>query len=269
MKKVLECDHKKIAVFILALCIISLIPLLYLSGYVHATGDDYGYGTLTHSVWLDTHSVWQTLKAAAQTSVKYWYSWQGTWFTIFLMSLQPEVFTPNGYWIVPWIMLGINIFCTSLLTYYFMVTKIGLSRATWGCVDALLLFSAIQYFPSTKSGIFWWNGAVHYIVPYCLAMLAIWSFFRFSDTKGKRYIVTACICMFCLGGSSYLALLLAFIVLVYLLICEGKKKKSLFWLLIPAAIEMAGLAVSFMSPGNKTRGRRIRNSWGIDCWDNF
>lgn len=253
-KKIVAIDQKKIMWILLAVFALSLIPLLYLSGYVHASGDDYGYGAETHRIWLETHSLFQTLKRAGQTSMDYYYGWQGTWFTIFLMALQPEVFSPDGYWIVPWVMLGINIFSTSLFTYYFLVKRLKLSKALWGCVDILLLFSMIQFIPRTKSAIYWWNGTVHYIVPYCLAMIAVYAMFRFSDTGKKRFLILTCISMFCLGGSSYLAPLFALIVLFYLLIFMGRKRKYLFWLLLPAAIETAGLIISFLAPGNKRRG---------------
>lgn len=254
LRKIAECDHKVIAVCLVAAFVVSLIPVLYLSGYVHATGDDYGYGARTHAVWLESRSLWQTLKTAADTSEYYWYGWQGTWFTIFLMALQPEVFSSSGYWIVPWLMLGINILATSLLLHYLMVKRMRLPAATWLCADALLLLSMIQFMPSTKSGIFWYNGAAHYIVPYSIAMIAVYAFFRFEDTKGRRFLILSCVCMFCLGGSSYLAPLFALIVLAYLLLFRGRREKYLYWLVLPGAIELAGLCVSFLSPGNKKRG---------------
>lgn len=253
-KRCINLEQKKMVWIFLTVFVLGLVPLLYLSGYVHASGDDYGYGTETHSVWLATHSVFQTLKAALHTSVAYYYGWQGTWFTIFLMALQPEVFSPNGYWVVPWVMLGINILSTSLLTHYFLVRRLQLPKATWGCVNILLLSASIQFIPRTKSAIFWWNGAVHYIVPYSLAMVAVYAMFRFYDTQKKKFLVLCGICMFCLGGSSYLAPLFVLIILFYLLIFAGRKRAYLFWLLLPAGLEMAGLIVSFLAPGNKRRG---------------
>ena len=124
--------------------IIGLIPILYLSGYVHATGDDYGYGYRAREAWLSSRSVWETLKAAGNTVAAYWNGWQGTWFTIFLMALQPEVFWNNGYWIVPWIMLGITILTTSVLTHYILLEKMHLGRSTWICADILVLTAMIQ-----------------------------------------------------------------------------------------------------------------------------
>lgn len=253
-KKMLGVDQKKIMFILIAAFVVSLLPLLYLSGYVHASGDDYGYGAETHWIWLQTHSVFETVKRAAYTSKLYYYGWQGTWFTIFLMALQPEVFSPDGYWIVPWLMLGINILATSLVTWYFLVKRLQLGKVTWGCVNSLFLLAMIQFFPHTKSAIFWWNGTVHYIVPYCLAMVAVYAMFRFSDTGKKRFLFLTCLTMFCLGGSSYLAPLFALIVLFYLLLFEGMKKRHLFWLLLPAMIEGAGLVISMLAPGNKRRG---------------
>ncbi len=254
IKRILLTDQKKIAEILIVFFIIGLIPILYLSGYVHATGDDYGYGYRAREVWSSSHSIWQTLKAAGNTVSAYWNGWQGTWFTIFLMALQPEVFWDNGYWIVPWIMLGITISTTSVLTHYIIREKMHLGRTTWICADILVLTAMIQYFPSTKSGIFWYNGCVHYIVPYGLAMLAVWACGKFIDTARKRYWILALICMIFLGGASYLAPLFVFIILFYLLIFGGRKKRHIFWLLIPAGAELCGLVVSYLAPGNQVRG---------------
>ena len=254
MKRNVNIHTKKIAIFTGIVFLVSLIPILYLSGYVHATGDDYGYGARTHQMWLSTHSVLQVLKAAGQTVQHYWIGWQGTWFTIFLMSLQPEVFWDNGYWIVPWIMLALTIFSTLYLTEYVMVQKLRLPKATWISCTLILLLAMIQYFPSTKSGIFWYNGTAHYIIPYSMALVAIRCCWSFADRKRKKDWIAAFICMALLGGASYLAPLLVLIAVAYLILCEWKTKKHVFYLCIPVAAELAGLIVSYLAPGNKSRG---------------
>lgn len=246
--------HKILSCFVLLGFLISLIPIFYLCGYVHASGDDYHYGTLPHAAWLDTHSLWETFKAAGQTVINFWYGWQGTWFTMFLMSLQPEVFSPNAYWIVPIVMVFINVYATSLLTRYLLVKRLGMDKNSWRLLNALLLIAMLQFFPRVKSGIFWWNGCVHYIVPWALALLAIYGFFGYIDSKKAGYWWLSLVCMFCLGGSSYLAALLAPIILVYLLLIYGKNRKYSWYLLIPLAVEMVGLVISFIAPGNSVRG---------------
>lgn len=246
--------HKLLSCLVIVAFLLSLIPVFYLCGYVHASGDDYHYGTLPHAAWLDTHSLWETLKAAGQTVINFWHGWQGTWFTMFLMSLQPEVFSPNAYWIVPIVMICINVFATSLLTRYLLVKRIGMDKSSWCLLNVLMMIAMFQFFPRVKSAIFWWNGAVHYIVPWVLAMLAIYGFFGYIDKKKAGYWWLAFLSLFCLGGSSYLAALLAPIILVYLLIIYGKSKKHSWWLVIPLAVEMIGLVISFIAPGNSVRG---------------
>lgn len=233
---------------------VSLVPVFYLAGYVHATGDDYHYGAMAHWAWVDTHSLWKTLQASVANTRAFWHGWQGTWFTIFLMGLQPEVFSPDAYGIVPFFMTGLNIVCTSLLTRYCLVRKLGMSSGAWAVVNFTILFVSLQFFPSTKSGIFWWNGTVHYIVPYCLAMLAILYFMRYMESGWKRYWAGAFLCMAALGGCSYLAALLAPIILIALLWVYGRKCTRAFWLLVPLAAEAVGLIASILSPGNVIRG---------------
>lgn len=233
---------------------LSIIPVLYLARYVHATGDDYGYGMLTHAAWLDTHSLWEVLRASFHTISKYYGGWQGTWFSIFLFSIQPEVFSPKAYWIVPFLMLFFTVVGTTLPLYYFLVKKLGFSKSSFIIIDCAILFIMIQFFPSTKSGIFWYNGAAHYIIPYSLAMLSIYFFIRYIDSYGRKFFIGSILCMTLLGGGSYLAALLAPIVLILLLIRYGKKRHGSFCLLFPLGLELIGLAISFMAPGNKVRG---------------
>ena len=248
-------NSKKIfALLVIAAFILSLVPVFYLAGYVHATGDDYHYGAMAHHAWQDTRSLVKTLQASADNTRAFWGGWQGTWFTIFFMGLQPEVFSPHAYWIVPIIMVGLNVLCTSLLSWYCLVKKAGLNVWAWIVVNFTVLFAALQFFPSTKSGIFWWNGTTHYIIPYCLALLAILCFMKFIGTYQKRYWAGAFFCMAALGGCSYLAALLAPVILIALLAVYGKRRKKAFWLLLPLAAEGVGLVISMLSPGNAIRG---------------
>ena len=66
--------------------ILSLFPILALSGVDRASGDDWSFGLLTHLAWVDTQSLWQVLRAAFASVKKYYFSWQGTWFSVFLFS---------------------------------------------------------------------------------------------------------------------------------------------------------------------------------------
>lgn len=249
-----DSEKQPLSVVSLIVFVVSLLPLLYMCKYVHASGDDYGYGAWTHAAWLDTHSLIEVFKAACRTVEHYYIGWQGTWSSVFLFTLQPEVFSPNSYWIVPIIMIGLTISGTSLLVHYLLVNKLGFSKKVFTTIDCCLLFSMLQFIPKTKSAIFWFNGTAHYIIPYFCAVISIYCFFKFIDTYKFRYWLIALICMFMLGGASYLAALLAPIILIYLLIIYGKKRRISLFLLIPLGVEAIGLLISMKAPGNAIRG---------------
>lgn len=253
MKRKIQWE-KWITVICILAFLASLAPVLYLADYVHATGDDFGYGTLTHAAWMDTHSLLEVFRAALKTIGNYYRGWQGTWFSVFLFTLQPEVFSPDAYWIVPFLMIGLTVAGVSLAGYYFLVHKAGFSRTGFLALDFLALFILIQFVPSTKSAIFWYNGSAHYVIPFFLALAAVTVSGLYMDTGKKRFLILSFLCMTCLGGASYLAALLAPIVIAFLWIMYGRKNRRSLWLLIPVAAEMVGLVVSLLAPGNRVRG---------------
>ena len=257
IEKIWKNNEKKIAGILLMILIVSSIPVLRLSFYNFAAGDDFSFGEFTRAAWVESHSLIEVAKAMVYKVQTIWQSWQGTWFTVALMSLQPEVFSRDGYWITTWILVTVIIATTFLLTHYFLVKRLQMQRSAWISISSLLLLAMIQFFPNIQSALFWWNGGMHYIIPYGLALIGVYVLFSFLDTGKKRYLVLLSVCAFCLGGSSYLAPLALLILVFYLFIYalySKKLSKQWFWLIVPIVIELCGLVISMISPGNKVRG---------------
>ncbi len=250
----------RILILLALLFIVSLLPLLGLSTINHATGDDLGYGRLTHEAWIRTHSPGEVMKAAARTVKIYYGGWQGTWMTVFLFSLQPEIFSPGAYVVVPFLMLALWLGSTGVLSHYLLVRKAGFSPIKFGILYLLFITAGIQFVPSTKSSIFWYNGTVHYIIPYAIALLGINFYFCFTDRKkgfGTGSYAALSACLLLLGGGNYQAALLAPAVMVLSALCMWKDKKKrgrILACIFPLLLEMAGLVVSIKAPGNKVRG---------------
>lgn len=264
-------DVKKIGIMLLVLFVISMIPIWYVGLFNHATGDDFWYGVHTYHAWTDTHSIIEVIKGAVLTVKEFYYSWQGTWFTIFLFALQPETFSPNGYIIVVFLSTILLIWAVSYVIYEFMVKDLQLSKGMFFITDSILLFLIFQYMPRTTSEIYWYNGIAHYVIPLFLAMMAIVHMKRYFVSKGKRNFGITFICMTALGGSSYLAALLVVMVLVLLYAMSVFPQfpitftKRNFWMLIPFASEILGLVVSMSSPGNEIRSEEFEISikWAV------
>ncbi|MDE6405604.1 MAG: hypothetical protein K2M20_08135 [Lachnospiraceae bacterium] len=234
--------------------ILSLFPILALSGVDRASGDDWSFGLLTHLAWVDTRSLWQVLRAAFASVKKYYFSWQGTWFSVFLFSLQPEVFSHDAYWIVPVLMTGLLTGGVSDFLYCLLVRLLHISKQDFLLLDAILLLVLIQFVPYQTSAIFWYNGAAHYTVPFALVMFAGARFVRYALDFRKRDLALASLWMTLLGGTNYLTAIFGFGLFFLLTVLFFRRDRRVLFMLIPMALETAGLLVSALAPGNAVRG---------------
>lgn len=120
----------------------------------------------------------------------------------------------------------------------------------------VFLIIEIEWIPSTKSALFWFNGAMHYLLPYAFCLWAVVLIMRFAEDYKLRYLVGGTVLMSLLGGSNYQAalfvLITAFYLGIYDLVC--KRNKKIFLLGIPVGLELVGLFISMKAPGNKARG---------------
>ena len=233
---------------------ISLLPLLKVSFYDRATGDDYGYGAVTRQALLKTHSASAVIGAACGQVKDFWYSYQGTWFSVFIFAFQPEVFSLKAYWIVAWIALALTISSVSVFLYTVLVRVMGWPVGNFVIVDCASLFVMIQFVFSPRSAIFWYNGVAHYIVPFALALFSMNCFIRFIQTERNRYVVTSAVMMALLGGMSYLSAFMAPLFLLLVWIMSYRRGRYVWKLGIPMALECTGLIISAAAPGNANRG---------------
>lgn len=250
--------HDKLTCWILGIILVlSLIPVFIISGYDAAAGDDYNFGASSHLIFLQTGSVLAAIKAAWQTSVSTWYSWQGTWFDCFVFCLHPEVFSDSAYVIVPYIFLTLHIIGFLTFAHHFLKVRWQIEGLYWLQVGLLFLIFEFQLMPSPKNGIFWWVGCVHYIMPLFMALIGIVLGDRFLLTHRIRDLAGLFLVSALMGGATYPAALLLPIAIFLIWLAEfvlgGKRDKKDFLLLIPFAALMVGLVISAIAPGNANR----------------
>ncbi len=246
----------KIAVFMGIIFLVSLLPVCYLSFVNRASGDDLGYGTYTRIAWMGTHSLIAVGKAIKRTIVQFYYGWQGTWFSIFLFTLQPEVFSDRAYVIVTFLMLFLWTGSTILLFREVLVRRCGFEKGNFWLITILFMMISIQYIPSTKSSIFWFNGCAHYLIPFAMCQLLFYFLLRYGDSFKTKYFIAILIIMTLLGGANYQAALFALVISIYsgIAVWITRRNKKVFLLIVPVFTEMIGLMISMKAPGNKVRG---------------
>lgn len=261
LKKIYNCiekilSTKNLSLMALALFVLLLLPICYLSFVNRASGDDYGYGTYTRAAWLASHSLIEVAKAMGRTIVDYYDGWQGTWFSIAVFALQPEVFSDKAYVIVVFLMLFLWIGSTALLFHQILRKEWGFDRWSYLLISLVYLIISIQFVPTPRPAIFWFNGCAHYLLPFAMGQMVIWLLLKYSKEYRMKYLVWITILATLLGGSNYQAALFALIVIAYAGIAgwlQTKDRKG-FLLAIPMVLEAIGLVISMKAPGNKVRG---------------
>lgn len=252
-----------------------MLPLCYLSFVNRASGDDYGYGVFTRAAWVSSHSLIQVFKASIQTIRSLYYSWQGTWFSIFVFSLQPEVFSSHAYVITAFLMIILLVGSSVLLFKHIFMKRLGFDK--WSFILVLLLYLAltVEFIPGIKSAFFWYNGTVHYMLPFAMCQLLALLLMKYTETYKIRYFIGITVLMTLLGGSNYQASLFALIAAFYAGISvylPGKEKdirkrdKRVFALIIPVLLEAVGLIISMKAPGNNVRAG---GNFGFSVSDGF
>ena len=207
---------------------------------------------------------WSVLRAACEQVRESYQIWQGTYSAIFLFSLQPAVFGSQYYFITTWILLFGILFSTVRIVCVLLHDCLGKSRALSWSVAAILFLLMIQFMPSKADGLFWFNGAVYYLLFQAgmLCFLADGILFL-RDGKNSR-LVRMGILGILLGGGNYVTALLTLEFSVFgLVYAAWKEQKRLLPLGIPVLLLAVGLAVNVLAPGNAIRMAEESQGLGI------
>ena len=163
--------------------LLSLIPILAVARYDCASGDDYGFGAAAHQAFVRTGSVAAAVQADVHHVGEVYEIWQGTWLSCFLFGLHPEVFHYHAYVIVPWIMLLVLSAGVLIFVHHFLTVRFGFSGSLSLTAAMILLISMVQLVPDRRFAYFWWNGSIHYTVPFTLALRL------FGNIHGEETVV--------------------------------------------------------------------------------
>ena len=251
---------KWVAGISLGLYILSLLPILYLSFFSYATGDDLGKGWRAHRVFVERRGILAFVQAVSEEMHAEYMGREGTWFSNMVLAVPPNVFHERLYTITAWI----SVISLMAGTFYFLklvIEKIlGLSRNVTISLLSLVCFVSIQYIPYIRGGVFWYTGVMHYQAPYCFALISIYLLYVWL-TEGKRSTLAGLfLCMFYIGGSHYQAMVISFFLYFILLVAfwfinrENKaSNKPVVWAVGPLLVGIIGFIVCALAPGNNVR----------------
>jgi len=249
---------KGIAIIFTGIFLLSLLPIFRIAYYAHPFADDFTYGLHAHQTFEATKSIIQTMIVAAQTAKDTYFTWQGTFSSVFLMALNPAVFQESIYWITPFLILGmlclgILIFLRVLLTEVFSFDK-----WTSYIFSLLVLTASIQNFYWPAQGIYWYNSSIHYTFMYgsMLLMLAI-QIHSFFIVKTWRFVVamfaSTFLAILCGGGNFPVSMVCVLLNCCVFLYGVFTRKRRVLWTLIPITINVIAFFANILAPGNTVR----------------
>lgn len=249
---------RKMAVCAAVLFVLSVIPLLLLGRYNVMCIDDYNYGMRVHDTWTATGSLRQSIQTAVTQTKDFFVDWQGTYVSCFLMAVCPMNFRYEAAFIVPVIMIGMFSISTFLFGRQILIKWLGSDGQRASFVMFLLLFMFYQIMEAPFEGIYWYNGATHYVLMESLLFLMLTLVSGILWAEEKKGMIFRCIPAVLLGiivgGGNLVTALQAEIVLVFLLIfaCVTKRKKA-FYVLLPFLAFTTGFLCNILAPGNAAR----------------
>ena len=94
----LRLSRRALAGLMMALFMLSLVPLLAVALYNYPADDDFEFVLPAAAAWINTSSLWETVKAIAQKTFEKYMTWQGDFFSTFLFAITP---TPHGQCATP------------------------------------------------------------------------------------------------------------------------------------------------------------------------
>lgn len=248
------------AVFLaMGLLILSFVPLLWLGKYNVMCIDDYDYGRRVHDVWQATGSFTASVQEAWRQNMDFYQEWQGTYISCFLMGMCPMNFNYHAAWVVPILMVGMFASSSFVLERHILIKWLGYEKEGAALSVALLLFVFYQVMEAPFEGIYWYNGATHYVL-----MQSVWFFVLtlvsgslWAEKKGRAYVccAAAAVLAVIVGGGNLVTGLQAEIIMTFL-VCYAffQKKDRIACVIIPFLTGSVGFLVNVLAPGNGKRG---------------
>lgn len=254
---------------VIAVTVLAAIPLLALARYSHPSADDYYYASQTYRVWTETHSVLKVLKAAADTSMNFYASWQGLYASAFIQALEPGIFGESCYGLSGMAVLAALYAADIFFAVRILHGKLGAGRLESVAAGCVLAFLMTQWMPSVAQGIYWFNGAANYTLFFCVLLVFVCAVLALADEmprkKAAAKTAAACVLALLLAGGNHVTVFGGILFTAGCIVWGALKKRRPFvWKCLPVILcLLAGFAVNLLSPGTAVRRAEFTDTPGI------
>lgn len=263
-------DTKVVAIFAMLALAFLLIPLLRISVYSVPWYDDYNYGKFAKNFLeqeASLKSLWDGLIYCVKTQ---WYAWQGTYSSIFFMTLMPGVWGEDKYF------LGSLFLITLLLVAVFVLVKVLVVNVFQGDMASCVILQAVTAIlvivlvHRSQLAFYWYNAGVHYVGMHSFCLLFVAASIRLLQVRGhlKKIVlmIGTMLGALIVAGSNYVTSLQSGILLLTIIVvgCFVYRKNSvkILWLLPALVVYGVGFYMNVTAPGNQVRSANFVG-WGL------
>lgn len=256
---------KIVAIMTVVVLLLTLIPLLRLAMYAAPWYDDYTYGTFVKTYYELNPSIAGIFSGVWECVRIQWHAWQGTFSSIFFMSLMPGIWGEQWYFIGPMFLILILTVSTLTLVGVFLRRVLQAERTVTIVLQTSVTIMVVMFIHTAQAGFYWYNGGVHYVGMHSFFMLMIASAICLvtSQKRGESLaflFITLVLAIVC-SGANYVTALQGLLMLLSMIAWCILIKNKRGVLLIPITIAyIIGFCLNVVAPGNDKRRYALERS---------
>lgn len=254
-----DMQIKILAFGLVLFLIVILIPLFQISHYNSVSVDDYSFSAVSVPIWQESHSVWKVLCSQIQYSYHFYQTWQGTYFSGWLLPCLLGFFSQNEYYMGTYLALGGLVVC-ELFSFTVILRKVF--RADYGCAIIIAVSCiSMQILLTTVpvEAFYWFTSAIVYTFIYALtvlltACLVLLYHGKFSKPQLILMSVLLTVLNVAVAGSNYITGL--GMVLIHLFSCMYffvRRHRYRFMVLGQSIFFLIAFFLNVAAPGNQNR----------------
>lgn len=229
--------------------------------------DDYNFGRFARAAMEQEQSKWAAISGALDCSRTQWYAWQGTYSSIFFMTLMPAVWGEQYYFLGPVFILLLLLAGSMVFTHVILRKVFGMEQWISLAIQAVITIAEFMFIYSAQSGFYWYNGGIHYVGMHGFGLLFLSVAICLERAEGrtaKGLLFTASVLLAMItAGSNFVTALQGLLCLLTILLVSVvvERRRTGLWLLPSTLVYIIGFGLNVAAPGNSVRARSYVG-WG-------
>lgn len=255
------------AVAAVAALLLLLGPLIRLAFYSVPWYDDYLCGRFARAAMAAAPTMGNALNGAWECIRTSWYAWQGTYGSLFFMTLMPGIWGEEYYCIGPIFLILLLVVSVYALVGILLANILKTDRWHVTGISSVSAIMTVVLIHTAQAGFYWYNGGMHYVGMHAFAMLlvavAVKVFFEERGWKRCLWMALGTLLAFLVAGGNFVTALQGLLVLfsIVALGCILRRRQVLF-LLPLLGVYAVGFFLNVTAPGNDKRAESYVG-WGM------